>query len=338
MPQRIQWDPGMNLITGPNGAGKTNCLEGLRLLTGWGPFGARKDLPRWGEEERPAFVTGSFCGEEDLFLALAVGKTTVLKWDGNRASYPEVRGKVPSLAFLPSDMALLDGPPLIRRNFLDNFCALLFPLYARRLGEYRRGVRHKTALLRQGKSPKAASRAMAPLAAWLWTSREEAAGLLSLGLASFPGLVPEPLELCHSRGGASMEGDPLQDWRRSVEARSADEARSGLVLVGPHRDDLLIRAGGREGGVFFSRGQKRRAATALMLAAAKAVEARVKRKPIVIIDEIASELDREGREITFASLSNTRWQVVAASAELDEKEWPGTVWRAEDGAILPPSS
>lgn len=335
LPHRIQWDPGLNLITGRNGAGKTNCLEGLHLLTGWGPFGARRDIPQWGNEERPAYVTGSFCGEEDLFMALVTGATTVMKCDGKRVSYPEVRARAPSLAFLPSHMALLDGPPSVRRNFMDNFCALLFPLYARWMGDYRRGVRHKTALLREGKNPKGASRAMAPLAARLWSSRDEAIGLLSLGLSSFPGLLPEPLELRHKRGGSLCGGDPLHDWRSSVEARSVEEGRSGLCLVGPHRDDLLIQSGGREGGVFFSRGQKRRAGAALMMAAARAVEARLKRKPLVIIDEIASELDREGREITFESLNKTGWQVIAASAELDEKEWPGVVWRAEEGAILP---
>ena len=334
-PVRISWDPGLNLVTGKNGAGKTNCLEGLHLLTGWGPFGERKDIPSWRGEGDRAYITGSFCGEEDLFLAMAVGGSTVVKCDGKRVSFPEVRARVPALAFLPGDMALLDGSPSIRRNFLDRICALLFPLYARRISDFRRAVRHRTVLLRAGKRTESVSRAMAPLAAWIWSCREEAAGLLSLGLAHFPDLSPAPLELVHVRGGGSGTEDPLDDWWKSLETWGERERKSCLSLVGPHRDDLLVRTGGREAAVFFSRGQIRRASVALMLAAGKAVEARLRRKPLILLDEIASELDGEGRKITVASLEGTGWQVVAAAAEMPGEEWPGSMWEVEEGAVLP---
>ncbi len=72
----------------------------------------------------------------------------------------------------------------------------------------------------------------------------------------------------------------------------------------------------------------------MMLAAGKAVEARLKRKPLILLDEIASELDREGRKITVDSLMDTGWQVIAAAAELPGAEWPGRIWKVEEGAVL----
>jgi DNA replication and repair protein RecF len=72
-----------------------------------------------------------------------------------------------------------------------------------------------------------------------------------------------------------------------------------------------------------------------MLAAGKAVEARLRRKPLILLDEVASELDREGRESTVASLGRTGWQVVAAAAEMPGGEWSGSRWKVEDGAVLP---
>ena len=72
-----------------------------------------------------------------------------------------------------------------------------------------------------------------------------------------------------------------------------------------------------------------------MLAAGKAVEARLRRKPLILLDEIASELDGEGRKITVASLEGTGWQVVAAAAEMPGEEWPGSMWKVEEGAVHP---
>lgn len=334
-PIRIPWDPGLNLITGKNGSGKTNCLEGLHVLTGWGPFGEIKDLPSWGAESGRAFVSGVFCGEEDVFVSAAVGGATLLKCDGKRTPFAEVRSRIPALAFLSGDMALLDGPPSIRRNFLDRLCALVFPLYARRMNEYGRALRHKSILLREGRSTAALSKAMAPLAASLWTSREEAVRLLSLGLGHFKNLLPASVDLSHERGGASGEGDAAEDWWKSLRASEERERSSCISLVGPHRDDMIVRAGGRPPGAALSRGQMRRASVALMLAAGKGVEARLRRKPLILLDEIASELDRDGRCRMTESLEGTGWQVIAAAAEFSPEEWPGKIWKADDGAIMP---
>ena len=334
-PLRTLWDPGLNLVTGKNGSGKTNCLEGLHLVTGWGPFGERRDLPSWDGEGSRAFISGAFCGEEDLFISMAAGGATLIKCDGKRASFTEVRTRVPALAFLPGDMALLDGAPSVRRAFMDRLCALLFPLYARGLSEYGRALRHKAALLREGKSAAALSKVMAPLAASIWTSREEAVRLLSLGLANFKELTVLPLQLSHERGGAFGDGAAEEDWFRSLEKWSGRERAACVSLVGPHRDDLKVRAEGRPPGAVFSRGQLRRASVALMLSAAKAAEARLRRKPVILMDEIASELDEEGRRRTIEALGGSGWQVIAAAAELPKREWPGKMWKADDGAILP---
>lgn len=334
-PVRILWDPGLNLITGKNGSGKTNCLEGLHLLTGWGPFGEKKDIPSWNGEGDRAYISGVFCGEEDLFISMAAGGAAILKCDGKRSSFTEVRTRVPALAFLSGDMSLLDGSPSLRRGFLDRLCALLFPLYARRLSDYGRAIRHKGVILRAGRSSAALSKAMAPLAGFIWASREEAVKLLSLGLLTFKELAPLFMELSHKRGGASGEGSPSDDWRKSLEACADRERASCTSLVGPHRDDLEVTAGGRRPGLAFSRGQLRRASVALMLAAARAVEARLRRKPVILLDEIASELDEEGREKTIEALALSGWQVIAAAAELPPGEWPGKIWKADDGAVLP---
>ncbi len=329
---RVFWTPGLNLLTGKNGSGKTNCLEGLHLLLGWGPFGDRKDLLAWDGTETKAFLTGKFIGEEELFLALSLGGTSVVKCDGKRSSFPEIRLQVPALAFLPRDMNLMDGPPSGRRSFLDRLCALLYPLYARRLNDFRKAVRHRTILLRQGKNTAVTSRAMAPLAAWIWEARERAVHSLEEGVSELRELLPAPLELQLHRGGAGRKADYSEDWWCSLVAERPRECRCYLPVVGPHRDDLHIGSGGRSAAVFFSRGQKRRASVALMIAAGRTVERRLRRKPILLLDEIASELDEEGRRFTVCTLESTGWQVIAAAAEGIDP-WPGAIWSVTSGNI-----
>ena len=333
--ERLLWDRGMNLLVGKNGAGKTNCLEALHLLLGWGPLGDRKDIATWGSEEKRTYITGEFDGEEEAFLALGIGGSTVVKYNGKRCSFPEVRSVAPSLAFLPSDMALLDGSPSRRRSFLDRLCALLYPLYARRLVEFRKAVRHRTALLRQGGNLGPLSKATAPLASWLWGARRAAVTGLSEELSELTGLLPLSLDLVHLRGGGGRAEDPLEDWWESLGARREKERLCGVPLVGPHRDDLGIWCGERIAASCLSRGQKRRTSAALMIAAGKCVERRLRRSPLLLLDEIASELDSEGRELTVSALLKTGWQIVATAAETVVPCWPGSVWHVEKGSIRP---
>ena len=333
--ETILWGEGLNLLVGKNGAGKTNCLEALHLLLGWGPLGDRKDIASWGSAEKKTYVTGDFFGEEEAFLAVGIGGSTVVKYNGKRCSFPEVRSVAPSLAFLPSDMELLDGSPARRRSFLDRLCALLWPLYARRLVEFRRAVRHRIVLLRQGGNLVALSKAMAPLASWLWGARASAVSALAEGLAALPDLLPLPVRLAHVRGGAGRVKDPLEDWWESLEARREKERLCCSPLVGPHRDDLEVCCGERSAASCLSRGQKRRASAALMIAAGRCVERRLRRSPILLLDEIASELDAAGREVTVETLRSTGWQVVATAAGEVVPDWPGLTLRVEGGAVFP---
>jgi len=325
----------MNLFAGSNGAGKTNCLEAFHLLLGWGPLSDRKDIATWDSEEKRTYITGDFEGEEEAFLALGIGGNTIVKYNGKRCSFPDIRSAVPALAFLPADMALLDGAPSRRRSFLDRLCALLYPMYARRLGEFRKAVRHRSVLLRQGGNLAPLSRAAAPLAAWIWGARRAAAGVLAERLQELDDILPRSIDLFHLRGGGGREEDPLEDWWKSLDAQREKERLSCVPLVGPHRDDLAVCCGERLAASCFSRGQKRRASVALIVAAGKCVERRLRRKPLLLLDEIASELDMEGREITVSALSRTGWQIFATAAEEVVRQWPGKIWNIEKGRISP---
>ena len=120
-----EWHPGLNILTGPNGAGKTNVLEALHVLTGWGAFSGSKcaDTVRW-ESEGGASLAAQVEGEHSAVVEAAIVARASLRLDGRACRWGDLRSCVQSLAFLPADMALIEGSPAVRRRFLDVLCAL----------------------------------------------------------------------------------------------------------------------------------------------------------------------------------------------------------------------
>lgn len=336
---RHSWDSGLNLLAGPNGAGKTNLLETIHILTGWNPFkGLRKSpLVCWDSQDRRGWLEGRFEGEEEVLVQTSVSSRCFMKCDGKRSNCTSIRFRIPALAFLPGQMALIEGGPAVRRRFLDVLCALLYPLYGVKITEYRRLVKHKRAMLINRESTDLADRTMAPIAAWIWNCREKAVNALKYGLSAFEELLPAPvtLELLHGGAGTDLQDDEM--FFKALRLNRSRESGSRRPLVGPHRDDILISGNGREASSVFSRGQRRRTALALVMAAGWTVNRRLRRSPVLLLDEIASELDQEGREIMVSALVKSRWQVFAATAEDNLPDWPGSIYNVGDGLIRPVS-
>jgi DNA replication and repair protein RecF len=334
-PRRLEWAAGLNLLVGNNGSGKTNALEAIHILSGWGPFrSSRKSfLVNWDTEEKQAYLRGYFSGETNLDIVATVGEKNIIQCDGKRITHGNVRSLIPALAFLPGDLAIVDGAPSVRRQFLDRLCALLFPLYVRKMSDCRRALRHRVILLRERKDPSLTSKVLAPLVSWIWSTRAAAVDLLKIGIQEFRILLPSDIVLTFERGGALDLQDPMQDYWESVRKWKEKEHITGVPQVGPQRDDMIITTKGQPVSIVMSRGQRRRTAVALMLAAGWAVERKLRRKPLLILDEIAAELDDRGRNILIDALVESSWQVFAATAESSMNGWPGTVWQVRQGNI-----
>ena len=128
--------------------------------------------------------------------------------------------------------------------------------------------------------------------------------------------------------------DPVSDMAAALKSGLDRERRAGTALVGPHRDDLLFSCLGHPASQALSRGQKRRVVIAALLAAGRLVETRLRTKPILLLDDVAAELDAEGKRLLGLALADTGWQVFATGTEdpfgaVPEK----ALWRVSKGEI-----
>ena len=319
----MEWQPGFNVIIGPNGSGKTNFLEGLNLMAGWGPFERRMKISgviKWnsGESEPSgsASLWGRVRGEESSEVFASLHSRCQLKCDGKLAGAAEMRRKIPVMSFMPWHMSLLKGGASYRRQLLDMIGALVSVPYARILHDYRVILRQKTVLLRNRREPRAADRLLVSLGSWLWAAREEILKMLRDGMNKYSELLPSPIDFFFKRGGGGLDENPSEDFKKSLRAAGEREFYAKQPLVGPQRDDVEFKCGGVEAAAALSRGQSRRTVAALMLASASAVERRLGKKPVMIFDEITSELDESGRFMTVEALRGTGYQIFAATTDI----------------------
>lgn len=335
-PREMKWSPGLNLLTGANGSGKTNILEGINIISGWGPLerGTKfSSLPTWHSGSSEVQLTGQLDGSGGEIIRVKIASRYTLKLDDKSITATDLRWRVPVLTFLPNDMSLIEGSASFRRRLIDMVLALIVPAYALRLNDYRRGIRQKAVILRKCGNTDIIDRALLPLASWIWKMREEAVSLISLCIRDTNCLLPVPVKMCLIRGGACKSGTSEEDFRYLLIINRTKEENYKVPIVGPHRDDILLTTEGIPAAVSLSRGFRRRVAIALILAASEGVRRKLGKSPVLLLDEITAELDPKGREILFQALKERNAQVFASTAEPPVEKFPGMVHKVDSGRV-----
>jgi DNA replication and repair protein RecF len=342
---------GLTVVHGPNGAGKSNLLEALYYgCTARSPRTRNeRELVRFGAQATRVSVA-LLDGAEPHELSVAFGTVPGggvekrMACDGAPVErIVDVPDRPLVSVFLPDRLELLKGPPALRRAHLDQVIAALWPSRASARAEYSRVLAQRNALLSRIRTG-AASRAS--LAAW---DRELAAKALALRAHRQEAveLLRDPFSARASQLGCS--GEATLEYRPRSRAQTEDEfiaelqerlpsdLERGFSGHGPHRDELAILRDRRELRVYGSQGEQRLALLALLLAE-RAVLARERRRtPLMLLDDVMSELDGERRELLARELAAEGQSVIATT---DLTHVPGgsdasvTRLRIASGAIL----
>jgi DNA replication and repair protein RecF len=337
---------GLTVVHGPNGAGKSNLLEAVYYgCTSRSPRTRNeRELVRFGAPAARVTVRLQD-GEREHELAVAYGAgEKLLTADGAPVErLLDVPTRPLVSVFQPDRLELVKGPPAVRRSHLDQLVAALWPARARTRSEYMHVLAQRNALIariRSGRGSQAAlqtwDRELARTALALIADRAAAVALLAEPFAQRAG----ELGLA---GGAALEyrprsraGDEQQLLAELRERLTADLER-GFTGHGPHRDELALLRDGRELRAYGSQGEQRLALLALLLAE-RAVLARERRRtPLMLLDDVMSELDGERRRLLATELAGEGQSVIATT---DLAHVPGgaeasvTRLRVSPGAIL----
>ncbi|MDO4219083.1 MAG: DNA replication and repair protein RecF [Synergistaceae bacterium] len=338
--QEIKLSLGLNLFCGKNGVGKTNILEAISILSGWGPLEkGSENLVTWGSSLRGILLAGQT--EENEIVEAQIAQKTTFRFCEKRINATELRQKIPLLMFLPQDLEIVEGTAIARRRILDIALSLIVPSYAYRLSEYRRAIKQKTIILKSSTKVEgnvqleAINKAAEPLVEWIWSMREKYIALLAEEITK-NNICPYPLTLQYVKSGTTCGNQIKNSFIEAVKLQRERELRFRYPIVGPHRDEIFLFTEGKAAKAFLSRGQRRRTAISIMLAVTDTITRKIGRTPILLLDEIMSDLDREARKILLAEFIKRGGQICATTTEIEEelaKEINIRVLNVIDGAI-----
>jgi DNA replication and repair protein RecF len=304
------------LAVGPNGVGKTNLLEALHVGTqGFSPrTRADAQLIRFGERQARIAVKGhrgSAPLDVEVTLETGAGKKAKLNGAPLRAA-EQLRAEAATLVFTPDRLGVVKGAPAARRAYFDRAFGRLAPARAQLPADYGGAVAQRNAALRRVAAGFSTREALEP---WTLQVAELGSALVAARKETLDLLAPAFAERAGELGlvGAELRYDGEPPTLAALEARLDRDLDRGVTGVGPHLDDIVIASGTRDLRSFGSQGEQRLAVLALLLAEAELLAGRRGSPPLLLLDDVLSELDPERRRILAARVAASGQALITAT-------------------------
>ena len=341
----LSLDPGVSIFVGKNGEGKTNIAEAVLYLTFLSSHRASGNTPLIKLGNQSAYIRAKVkYPEREILVELEINadKANRAKVNQNQVrSQKEIFGIVQTIYFSPEDLDIVRGDPSERRRFIDQLLTLRSPRIAGVISDYERAVKQRNSLLKTRAS-------MDALNPWDKQVAELGGELITLRMLALDELKPifnqvykdisdtKPAEIVYK---SSIENPSLNQsensekiMERLVNNRGAELDR-GLTLTGPHRDDLLLILGDHLVKGYASHGESWSIALSLKLATYNLLKSDGL-SPILILDDVFSELDEERRERLAEIAKGADQTIITVAVENDlPKSITGTKFLVRAGMV-----
>jgi DNA replication and repair protein RecF len=323
-------------VVGPNGAGKTNLLESVHVGTqGFSPR-TRSDaqLVRFGERAGRISlrgVRGKLPVELEVTLEVGEGKKAKLNGAALRAA-EQLRSEIATLVFTPDRLAVVKGGPAVRRAYFDRIIGRLAPARGQIAAEYAAAVAQRNAALRRAAGGYSSRDAIAP-----WTEQVAALGRQLVEartevVASLAGgFAARADELGLPAARMSYEGEP--PTVEALDARLERDLERGTTGLGPHLDDVVLISGTRDLRSFGSQGEQRLTVLALLLAEAELIAERRGFPPLLLLDDVLSELDPGRRSALAARVAEGGQTLITATQASSLPVEPAQLLEVSPGVV-----
>lgn len=349
--------PGVNVIYGDNAQGKTNLLESLWLFTGGHSFRGSKDweLPRLDREKGgntpQASLALDFFSEEreqTALLHIENGKRRSEINGVKKKTGSALVGKVTAVIFSPEHLLLVKEGPTRRRSFVDGALCQVKPGYAPLLSNYNRTLLQRNALLKDSnRFPELQDtlfvwdERLAKLGTQVMEERSHLVRLLSPRVTEIYGGISkhrETLELQYAPGVKWEKGEAgPQTWETQflaqLQRNRRSDIRAGFTSTGPHRDDLELVLNGISARSFGSQGQQRSCVLAMKLAEAEVLQESTGETPLVLLDDVMSELDQSRQDYLLNHLHSRQVFLTCCSPETVSLLETGKRFQLTDGVV-----
>lgn len=348
----------VNVLFGDNAQGKTNLIEALWLFTGSRSFRGSRDIEflKFGEYITSISAEFSSRGLENS-ASIKISKD-VKAADFNGIRLPNVSalaGRFCAVVFSPDHLELVKAGPQQRRKFIDCAITEIWPRHTAALSEYKNLLKQRNALLKDISShselidtlPVWDAKIAAAGASIVFTRLRylshltEKAALIYGGIASNP---KEELILSYESSGNSVPEDisnsreAQKHIRECLETslliKRSEDIDSGITTIGPHRDDIKISIGGVDSRLYSSQGQQRSAVLSLKLAEAAVLKETIGEPPVLLLDDVMSELDRSRQNYILNNIGGFQVFITCCDPSSLEGLCGGSAFEVKKGEIL----